>query len=276
MAKQHAASRKQELDLATAIASDDVRTVAKLLNRGLDPNLRIVGQNREPLIFLAFSKVNFTLPFQKIGDHPKTSYRITAKSECLRLLLQYGADPNLRDSLGRTALEVAILWGLPNTVKLFLLNGADPNLPDQNGKTPLMKSAILGIQDARPVQHKLEVMMHLLDSGAAIDTQAADGKTALMYAVGNSRQEIVELLVSHGASLTITDNQGNRARDIIDCGSTNEQKVGLHKILSQPQINIGKYKYQEFIPEGDRILATIIQREKQGDQVSFNDLPRKF
>lgn len=276
VAKQRAVKKKQELELGSAVASNNTRAVAKLLNRGVNPNIRIVGQNREPLIFLAFEKTCFTLPFPKIGDRPQNRYKITAKSECLRLLLKHGADPNLRDSLGRTALEIAIVWCLPETVKLLLLYGANSNLPDKNGQTPLMKCAILGVRDARPIQHKLEIMMHLIDSGAAIDTQAPDGKTALMYAVGNSRQEIVELLVSSGASLTITDDRGNKARDIIDRGSTTQQQSQLRKILSQPQINVSRYKYRELIPEGDRVLATIIKRDKQSDRLSFKDLPRKF
>jgi len=274
--KQGAARKKQELELAVAIASNDTRTANKLLNRGVDPNVCVVGQNQEPLIFLGFEKEWFTLPFQKFGDRQKTSYKITAKLECLRLLLKYGADPNVRDSQGRTVIEIAILWCLPAVVKLLLLHGADPNSIDKNGQTPLMKSVILGIRDARPIEHKLEIIMHLLDSGAAIDTQAVDGKTALMYAVGNSRRKIVELLVNNKASLTITDREGNSAKDIIDRGLTIEQQNQLRQILNQPCLNLSQDKYQRSIPEGDRVLATIIQKEKQGDRVSFNDLPRRF
>ena len=276
LAKLRDARDKQELELATAVADNDPLTLVKLLKQGIDPNLRIVGQNQEPLIFLAFEKIQFTLPFYKVGDLPKTSYKITAKSECLHLLLKYGADPNLRDSQGRTALEIAILWCLPQTVKLLLLNGADPNLLDRSGRTPLIQSVVLGIQDGRAIEHKLEIMMHLLDSGAEIDALSAAGKTALMYAVGNARQEIVELLVSNGASLTITDRAGNTARDIIERGSTQQQRERLQTILSQPQVNVGRYKYRQFIPEGDRLLATIIQREQQGDDRAFKDLPRDF
>ncbi len=252
-------AQKQSHKLAVAVAKNDLVTVDKLLNRGVDPNLRIVGKNREPLIFLAFEKSQFTLPLQKIGDRPQESYCITAKSECLRLLLRYGANPNLRDSLGRTALEIAILWCLPETVKLLLLYGADPNLRNFKGRTPLIESVILGVRDARPMEHKLQIILYLLDSGAAIDAQAADGKTALMYAVGNARQEIAELLVSSGASLTVTNERGKQAQDI----------------LNQPQIDVSKHKYQEFIPEGDRILATMLEQQNN-DRPGFNHIPRKF
>ena len=207
-------SQRQELSLAKAVATNDVAAVKKLLEQGVDPNTKIVGQASQSLIFSVFEKVWFTLPQELISDRSRTSYYITAKEKCLRLLLEYKANPNVRDSLGRSVLEIAILWCMPHIVKLLLLNGADPNFRDKNGITPLMKTAILGIQDARPIKDKLQIIMHLIESGAEIDAQTPDGKTALMYATGNARMEIVELLVSSGASLSVTDSQGNQARDI--------------------------------------------------------------
>ncbi len=258
-------AKKQELRLAEAIATNDIVKVKGLLCQGIDPNVCLVGQSQEPLIFLIFEKNCFTFPIDKMGNPPKTSYSITAKEQCLGLLLEHGADPNVRDSLGRTVLEIAILWCLPEIVKLLLLNGTDPNLRNANSQTPLMKAAILGIQDARPMVNKLQIIKYLLDSGAEIDAQTPDGKTALMYAVGNSRMNIVEFLVSSGASLTITDHQGNQASDIINQSVNQQQQFYLRKILTQPQLNIIKYKYQQLIPEGDLLLAPIINNQKNSN-----------
>ena len=255
----------KEYGLGEALTSNKVAAIEQLLEQGVDPNAKAVVQAREPLIFLAFEKQWFTLPPEKIGDRPKTLYLITAKEKCLRLLLEHGADPNVRDSLGRTLLEIAIVWCMPDIVKLLLIHGADPNLRDGKSLTPLIKTAILGIRDARPMTDKLQIVVHLIDAGADINAQAPNGKTALMYAVSNARMEIVELLVNSGACLSITDNRGRQACDLIGRNVNQQEQAYLRKILTQPQLNLTKSKYQQFIPEGDRLLEPILSEINSHD-----------
>ncbi|MEL6440901.1 MAG: ankyrin repeat domain-containing protein [Cyanobacteria bacterium J06621_8] len=256
-----AIGNKPHQKLAKAIVSHNLIQVKRLLQQGVDPNVFPFGQDGEPLIFRVFEKSSYELPPLKFGDRPQTRYRMTADEECLRLLLAHGANVNARDSLGRTALEIAILWCLPEIVKLLLLHGADPNLRDSHHLTPLMKATRWGIQDARPTIDKLQIIRHLLDSGADIDAQTPEGQTALMMAVGNSRLEIAEFLVCCGASLTICDRQENRAADIISQNISPTQQAYLRKILTQPQLNLVPDKYQKLVPEGDRLLAPLIIRE---------------
>lgn len=252
--------RRQELKLAEAVATGNLVAIAKLLKKGIDPNACVIGTNQEPLVFSIYHKEWFTLPDGLFGDRTKTLYRITARTDCLCLLLEYGVDVNVRDSLGRTLLEIAIVWCLPDIVKLLLVNGADPNFRDDNGLTPLMKAARWGIRDARPIEDKLRIMLYLLDSGAEIDARSIDGKTALMYGIGNSRVEIVEFLLGYGASSSIKDRQGRQAVDIISQSMGQIQQNHLRQILSQPLTNQAREKYQQLIPEGDRLLAPILYK----------------
>lgn len=250
--------RRREFKLAEAIATGDLVTSEQLLKKGVDPNARVLGHNREPLIFSVYQKEWFTLPEGLYGDRARTSYHITARTDYLRLLLDYGADANVRDSLGRTLLEIAIVWCLPEVVKLLVANGADPDLKDDRGLTSLMKAARLGVRDARPMEDKLRIMLYLLAGGAEIDARSADGKTALMYGVGNSRMEVVEFLIGHGASSSITDGRGIQAADILSQSIGLAQQSRLRQLLTQPQANLARDKYQQLIPEGDRLLAPII------------------
>ena len=56
----------------------------------------------------------------------------------VQLLLDNGADPNIRDHEGENALIIAVYEGDTEMVQLLLNKGADPNIRDNDGCTPLI------------------------------------------------------------------------------------------------------------------------------------------
>jgi ankyrin repeat protein len=61
------------------------------------------------------------------------------------LFLSHGADVNTREASGQPLLHSRIHWNLPSVALWLLKNGADPNLADKEGHTALHEAARRGI-----------------------------------------------------------------------------------------------------------------------------------
>ena len=120
----------------------------------------------------------------------------------VRQLLQEGADPNIQDNYGLTALFIASKRNI-NIVELLLNNHADPNIQSIDGFTALM----IASSDNRYI-NIVELLLH---RGANINIQDNAGKTALIVASHFGHIEIVELLLDSGANPDIRNRNGHTA-----------------------------------------------------------------
>ena len=98
-----------------------------------------------------------SMPRVRAGRRRSCGRRSMATLEATRLLLERGADPNLANEAGATAL----MWAIPRprqSARCCSRSGADPNARSKDGRTPLMIAA--GISGAS------DVVKLLLDQGA--------------------------------------------------------------------------------------------------------------
>lgn len=115
-----------------------------------------------------------------------------------RLLLERGANPNLTNTEGETALACAASTQDPKMFKvvgLLLAHGAKVNARQADGSTALIQAAQSSSDNALSVQDAPALLSH----GADTRIRDENGKTALDYARSNGSKSLVRLLEHHNA-----------------------------------------------------------------------------
>ncbi|GEM_PF-5570057 len=176
--------------LIEAIQNGDHGIVQLLLKRGANVNEGYQGYT--PLM----TAIVIDMPEQSKGiDTPEQSKRIIVNY----LLETPGLNVNLKDG-GATALIYAIRSKNPHLVEQLLDAGADVNIPDEHNMTPLMETTFLK-NEGLPIlklllKHQVKNPGELSVSGLVDMTMKNEnGETALMLAVDNGRDDMVEELL---------------------------------------------------------------------------------
>ena len=121
--------------------------------------------------------------------------------EVVRLLIVAGAHVGVVDeSMGRTALSLAVCEGSLDIVKLLIECGVNVNSADDNGETPLICASYCD---------DTELVDYLLDEGADITCTCHDGCTALHAAAQGGCIDIVKVLLSRGADINACTSDGD-------------------------------------------------------------------
>jgi ankyrin repeat protein len=115
-----------------ATISVHTEMVKILLENKADPNKANLYGNTPLLIAVNIADVAFLEKLQKgLGEHHHAE-----KPKIVEMLLDYGADPNVKGLSGETPLHIAARKNIPVLVTRLLGAGANPDLKDRNGKTP--------------------------------------------------------------------------------------------------------------------------------------------
>ena len=159
--------------------------------------------------------------------------------EFASLLLLHGADVELREWTGRTALHEAAEEGHSgDIIKVLLENGVDINAIDNNCRTALL------VAMKNPNSSECErVVKQLLESGASVTPSDVYGFTALHWAASDGRVKIACQLLEAGADIDARNYDGETAADHLygwDWDSmTEEERAECKEILEKYSFSQG-------------------------------------
>ena len=227
----------QETALMWAAAENHADVVEALLAAGASINEKSWVTDTPVLEFPESGGPN--MPFPRGGWTAAMYAARQNATAALRVLADKGANLNLQDPQGATAMQIAIINLHYDAAALLLEKGADPNVADETGMTALYAVANMDTlgwiqgRPAPPLESNGEVdaaalVNKLLDRGAnpnarltkAIlkrhhDFQAervlTEGATPLMRAARYGDARLARILLARGADPTLTTKDGTNA-----------------------------------------------------------------
>lgn len=171
-----------ETALLAATEKNETNTVISLLKQGANINAKD-SQGRTPLMIATY----------------KNDIK-TAKA-----LIDAGADVNIQDNIKNNPFLYAGAEGYLDILKLTIDAGADPALTNRYGGTALIPAS----------EHGYITVIKELLTRTNIDVNHVNnlGWTALMEAIvlsngDETQQQVIRLLIEHGADVNIPDNDG--------------------------------------------------------------------
>jgi uncharacterized protein len=136
LANKLARARDKDEAIRMAVAEDDLEAVERLLREGAEINA-VKGEFKTSILMEAAVRGNVGV---------------------MKLLIENGADVNMADKDGWTALMGATVQGHLESVKLLLERGAAVNAKNHNGETALVMAAGMKHTEIRDVilEHSTE------------------------------------------------------------------------------------------------------------------------
>ncbi|WP_165062942.1 ankyrin repeat domain-containing protein [Adlercreutzia sp. ZJ154] len=264
--------------IAVAIANGDLEQLSRAIESGCDVNAKYVhaGKRITPIVEAALANryelvevlLNAGADPNISQDNGETALMNAAQNgnfSIVSALLEAGADPNAVSYAG-TALALA-----DNIAIIFELcqKGADPNIGDRDNDLP-----IIGFID----QNRYEAVLALMICGTNLDHRNNDGESVVEHAQKHGRSDVRDLVVDgklRGA--TSCNARLDQSRAILE--NRINKLIGLSYPLNY-FTSCESQKYQEMITDSQRsrarqareLVDEAVNKKRNGDLEAANAL----
>jgi len=259
-------------DAIQAVAKNDYTTIKKMLDNGLDPNLKGKGSLQAALLNTACDKGHIKIiqlllskgadvnlaghgggtPLMWAAGHAKTS-------DILNMLLKKDANIQAVDDNGVSVLDKAVFGVVSKQTsmkgfKFLVSQGLDVNRSRQKGKntgyTVLMVAARW---------NHVELAKYLISKSADVNAKAKIGDSPLSIAMEEKHEKMISLLKKHGATVVGKKKSKNEKPKIGYKGTTEDTtKVMIildasgsmwGKVEGKPKIQIAREVLKDLLPQ---------------------------
>ena len=128
--------------------------------------------------------------------------------EIVEYLINHGAGLNSFNENKRTPIMLACEKKFIMVVKLLVSAGAEVDLPTKSGNTCLHYVCSFNFPS-------FEIAQYLIENCIDINATNARGRSSLMIACKKGNDDIVRLLLSFGADISLIDKNGQNALDFV-------------------------------------------------------------
>ncbi|KAI9713898.1 MAG: hypothetical protein M1820_000628 [Bogoriella megaspora] len=166
-----------------------------------------VSYNRLSIVELLVQQKNFDPDEQDAsGWTPLMMASSLKDGEALvALLLSKGADVNMKNNNGQTALHFTASKNNLEVARTLIQHSATTRVKDKRGQLPLHRAAAIG---------SVPMVKLMLDNKSPLNATDADGSTALHHAIAEGHGDTALELLKAGAGSDKEDSSGHLAIDL--------------------------------------------------------------
>jgi ankyrin repeat protein len=179
----------------------------------------ILANCREPIVRLLLQHFPDSMTAKLIDG--RTALHLAASTGNLpvfNLLLENGADTDVKNDVGETPLNYAVYYGSEPIVQLLLQQSLQEVKTRANDGESLLHYAVRG-------GHLSMMDLLLMTEPTLLEEDDNNGRTALFLAVFLGKKDIIEFLLHHGCQITLRDINGGAPWDLV------EEKLPTFEIL---------------------------------------------
>jgi len=216
---------------------NDCNAFVKLMLRNAEDTnggtlIHLAAYNGKALKALIDNKFSVHERDSENGKTPLFSAALNNHEECVKILIEHGADVNAKAFDKHSPLHLAAKFGATKCAQLMIENNADINCKDIDGWTPLHYAAKKGhiyclkllidnraeincktLNGRTPLHHAahqghIECLKHLIDNRAEINCKTLNGWTPLHFAAVKGYIECLKHLIDNRAEINCKEIKG--------------------------------------------------------------------